>query len=443
MTGLSRRSFLGGSVALAGTSACPISISADNTQMVEARRFVDAIGICTHPNWRDTVWATADWESAFLRTGVKYTRGKIGSGPAARAALSDLRPLFARGIKICVTVPETRAGHFDLPATKAALDFLANEVGAQNLCGIESANEFNNPSRRTVNWAGELRRFQHWLHDQVRGTKAFDNVPLIAPSIWRRLPQDYHALGNLEPNVDRGCLHYYTGGRRPTVTAVPSRGIDGGRGIERSLRQSIADARSVAPNKPVWATEFGYAQRGPGAEGNANISEVAAAKYLIRGLFDMVGEGIEKIFIYALIDNAQQSPRRYHGLLDQALNARLSFHALARLMRLFTDDAVRSRGPPVDVVISGGAPSLKRWHFSKSNGESLLVMYQDVESYDLRSGRNAVVPSLPVRLAFANPVRNVEVFTPASKVTAQVVRTSVDSLIVPVSDDVTVVRISP
>jgi hypothetical protein len=443
MTRLSRRSFLGGSVALAGASACPISISADNKQMLEARRFVEAVGICTHPNWRDTVWATADWESALLRTGVKYTRGKIGSGPAARAALSDLRPLFARGVKICVTVPETRAGHFDLPATKAALDFLANEVGAQNLCGIESANEFNNPSRRTANWAGDLRRFQHWLHDQVRATRAFDDVPLIAPSIWRRLPQDYHALGNLEPHVDRGCLHYYTGGRRPTVTAIPSRGVEGGRGIERSLRQSIADARSVAPNKPIWATEYGYAQRGPGADANANISEVAAAKYLIRGLFDMVGEGLEKVFIYALIDNAQQSSRRYHGLLDQALNPRLSFHALARLMRLFADDADRSHVLPVEVVISGGAPSLKHWHFSKKNGESLLVMYQDIESYDLRSGRDVVVPSLPIRLVFAKPVRNVEVFTPASKVAAHEVRRSVESLIIPVTDDVTVVQVSP
>ncbi|WP_310467413.1 hypothetical protein [Sphingomonas sp.] len=416
--------------------------AANGGRVVEARRFVDALGICTHPNWRDTAWGNSDWEAAFLHTGVKFTRGKIGSGPAARAALKDLRKLFARGVKICVTVPEVVAGRFDLPATKAALDFLANEVGAQNLCGIESANEFNDRGR-PPDWAPQLRGFQHWLHRTVRANPAFDGIPLIGPSIWRRLPQDYLALGNLEPAVDRGCLHYYTGGRRPTWTAVPSRGMAGGRGIERSLRRSVADARVVAPTRPLWATEFGYAVRGPGADGQGNISEAAAAKYLVRGLFDLFGEGVEKIFIYALLDNARQSPRRYHGLLDGTLNARTSFDALHNLVTVFAESGSRPSAAPIALTVGNDAMAIKQWIFAQRDGTTLLAIYQDVDSYDLRAGRDVAVGAIPVELGLARTARRVEVYTPTFSPVAQSVHAAVRSVTVAVGDHVTVVKITP
>ena len=139
------------------------------------------------------------------------TRGKVGRGTGGKAAVADLQKLFVRGVKICATVSDQSSG-LDRVGTKTNIDFLANYVGAQNLSGIESANEFSNPSTRPPDWAAQLRSFHQWLYDTVRSYPSLSNVPSVAPSIWGRRTWDYTAFGNLEPKVDRGCLHYYTGG---------------------------------------------------------------------------------------------------------------------------------------------------------------------------------------------------------------------------------------
>jgi hypothetical protein len=221
MNFVSRRSFVGGGLALVGASALPLPAFGATVRAVRARSFVDMVGIVTHAHWGGTIWSTSDWESLFLETGVMNTRGKVGRGTGGKAAVADLQKLFTRGVKICATVSDQSSG-LDRVGTKTNIAFLANYVGAQNLSGIESANEFSNPSTRPADWAAQLRSFHQWLYDTVRANPAFNNVPIVAPSIWGRLTWDYAALGNLEPRVDRGCIHYYTGGRRPSIAGSPS-----------------------------------------------------------------------------------------------------------------------------------------------------------------------------------------------------------------------------
>lgn len=433
----SRRQFVGAGLALTAASALPMRAFAAAVPATPAKRFVDTVGICTHPHWRTTLWGSTDWESLFLETGVMHTRGKIGRGTGGKAAVADLQKLFSAGVKICATVADPK---LDRVATKANLDFLASHVGAQNLSGIESANEFNNPKTKPANWAAQLRDFQKWLRDTVRANSAFNNVPLVAPSIWGRLTWDYVELGNLEPNVDRGCMHWYTGGRRPSIAGSPStKNVEGGSGWY-TMADAIREAKVLAPTKRLYITEYGHPIAGPDSPLSGYvITETAAAKYMPRGLLDAFGEGVEKISIYSLIDDVNRS--KYHGLADRTLTPRLTFNAVKNLMALFRDAGSMTSAGSLDFSLSGLTSSIKQQLFQKSDGAFLLTMYQDVDSYDRANKRDTIVEPVLVGLSLAQAA-SIQLFTPTMGSGATKSVTNATALTIPVGDHVTVVKIT-
>ena len=436
---LDRRCFVGAGLALVGASAVPFPALAAVQRAVPANKFVDIVGICTHPNWNGAPWENSAWEAVFIDSGARHTRGKIGSGDSGKAALTHLERLFSRGVKICVTVADQEDG-LDRVGTKANIDFLVNAVGAQNINGIESANEYSNPSTAPADWATRLRDFHKWLYNTVRAKPELNAVPVIGPSIWGRQTNDYIKLGNLEPYVDRGCLHWYTGGRRPTRAGMPGRPAD----FTYSLADAIREAKVLAPTKPLWITEYGYPIAGPGTPlSSGNISETAAAKYLIRGLLDGFSEGVQKMNIYSLIDDLHRIPPRYHGLADGTLKRRLTFYALKNLLTLFRDAGTLTTPGSLDYSLGNATAVIKRQLFQKSDRTFLLTMYQDVDSYDRTRLRDTVVAPVTVRLNLAQMASKIEVFTPTTGQTVKQSVVNAKTLAIPVGDHVTVVKITP
>lgn len=433
---LDRRSFVGAGLAVAGVSAVPLPAFAAVRQAVPAKKFYDLVGICTHPERTGTIWQGTDWEPIFLEAGVRNTRGMVGSGATGQAALANLRPLFDKGVKICATVAE---GGLDRTATKANVDFLATTIGAQNISGIESANEYSNPSTRPADWVTRLREFHKWLYTLVRSKPALANVPVIGPSIWGRLTQDYIALGNLEPYIDRACLHWYTGGRRPSIAGMAGRPAD----FTYTMADAIREAKILAPTKPLWITEYGHPIAGPGTPlSNFTITEKAAARYIPRGLLGAFALGVERMNVYALIDDVHRDPPRYHGLLDGALQRRLTFFAVKNLMALFRDTGTLSSPGSLDYTLGNLTASIKRQLFQKSDRTFLLTMYQDVDSYDTAAKRDTDVPLILVRLNLAATASKIELFTPSSGPAAVQSVTNSKTLSIPVGDQVSVVKIT-
>ncbi len=438
MSFISRRSFVGGGLAVMGATALPLPAFGAAIRASRAGAFTNTVGIVTHAHWGGTIWSTTDWESLFLETGVMNTRGKIGRGTGGKAALADLQKLFSRGVKICATVADP---NLDRVATKANVDFLANSVGAQNLSGIESANEYSNPSTRPADWAAQLRSFHQWLYDTVKSNSALQNVPVVGPSIWGRLTWDYIELGDLEPKVDRGCLHYYTGGRRPSIAGSPSSRNALGSGTYYYMADAIREAKVLAPNKPMYITEYGHPINGPNSPLSGYIiTETAAAKYLPRGLLEGFGHGMEKMNIYSLIDDVQRS--KYHGLLDGSLNRRLTFHAVKNLMTLFADSSSMFTPGTLDYTLSNVSSNIKQQLFQKSDGSFLLTMYQDVDSYDRLNKRDTVVLPVSVGLNLGQAA-SIQTFTPSLGAGATKSVSNVSALTIPVGDHVTVVKITP
>jgi hypothetical protein len=429
---LSRRSFMYGSCALIGASSAALRGFNSASEVLRAKDFLESVGIATHPCWRNTIWGSSDWASRLVEAGVKNARGEIAHGASARAALPDLHALFAAGVKMCALISDPT---LDRGRALADVQFLADYVGAENVCGIEGPNEINNPRTRSPDWAPRLREFERWLHDTVRSSPHLSSVPIVAPSMWENVERDCIALGNLEPNIDRGCIHYYTGGRRPSRAAVSGGG-------DVSMFDALRTARITAPHKPLYATEFGF-NVAAGSRGLSPwvITQRAAAKYLMRGLLELFANGVQKTFIYSLLDDAKAN--EHYGLLDERLNPRMSFRALRNMMQLFVDEGDPPlTTQPLELNIEAHDPRLRQLLFRKSNS-FLLCMYLDVDSYDRRGLQDVNVAPSSVVLTLPQAAARIRVFTPLSSGTPSAILSDVRSATIPVSDDVKVVEIVP
>ncbi|HEY0164413.1 MAG TPA: hypothetical protein VGB39_03465, partial [Sphingomicrobium sp.] len=219
---------------------------------------------------------------------------------------------------------------------------------------------------------------------------------------------------------------------------------EGGGAGDYSITDALRDAAVVAPSKPIWITEYGYPVAGPGTPLSGHmITEPAAAKYLLRGLLDAFGLGVEKIYIYSLIDDVQRSPPRYHGLLDGNLRPRPSYHAVKNLMALFADGGRSFAPAALGYSLGNAGGSIRQQLFQKSDGSFLLTLYQDVDSYDRKSQRDLAVAPVPVPLTLTRAASRIEIYTPTTS--ARPVRTAANAaeLTIPVGDHVTVVKITP
>jgi hypothetical protein len=355
----------------------------------------------------------ANWQTPLIELGVKHTRSLLGTDPRVIAAM---QPLFAAGIKHCAMLHDSPTRP-DKTVSQQRLNFLVSSIGAQNIDCVEGPNELNG---KITDWAIVLRDYSAWMKTAVRAVPALDQAKLVAPSLIGFNTTDYEAVGNLEASVARSNLHYYPAGRVPSV----------------DFSRAIPAARITTP-EPIWATEFGY--RVPDASDPLSmwvVTERAAAKYTLRALFDMLAAGFERTYIYSLLNDDHKTQN--FGLLTTDLRKRPAYHALKNLMALFADEITTPTD--LDYTITGHNASTKQHLFQRSDGSYLLVLYQDVLSYnrttfeDIDPAPVNVTITLPASASFA-------VYQPTFGAGAAQSATGT-AITIPVEDHVSVVKVS-
>lgn len=397
------------SLALVTALAMPDAAWA-RTAAIPAGKFYNAIGINAH----GVLYPNNTWPQRLVELDIRNVRGRVGQ---STTFVSQLGAFFAQGGKITTNIVQSSNGTLDKVGAAKSLAFLKQNVGAQRVAGIEGPNEFNNTSTRPANWATVERDFIKWQHDTVRADATFNAVPLIAPSVWTRLVTDYKALGDLSQWVDKDCIHYYSGFRRPTLTGPTA----------YNMVQALRDASMLAPTKPIWMTETGWM-----TGGNVPMSPRAQAKYVLRDYFDAFGNGVEKIFDYQLMDD----DTNLYGLTDVSARPKLAFYALKNMAALVKDNAGGSG--VLDYTVSGAPSSLKQMLLQKSDGSFLLVLWLDVDSYNM-SLRRDIETKVPVTINLAQSM-TAEVYQPTFSATMQS-SGSGQSIPVFIGDEITVVRI--
>lgn len=383
--------------------------------------FVDSIGVNTHLTYFDTSYRDYGQVLAALQNlGVRHLRDGIEPGsPPQRDFLARLGSLgFRLQLILGRPVPD-RLGEY--------LGAVSDPSLLPAVQAVEGPNEYDLSG--DPDWAARLRGYQQRLFERVRSDPRLDGMRVIGPSLSQVASRE--SFGSVARFLDAGNIHPYAGGDPTSL---------GHLAYETSL------AARQSGSKPIQATELGYHNAVATAATHLPASEQAAAVYLPRALLDHFAFGIERSFVYELVDQRPDPGRSQHevslGLLRTDFTRKPVFAALRNLLRVL-QPAASGGGravPTRPLRFRGGGPELRRVLLRRGS-DVFLAVWRDVRVWDRfkRVPLAAESRRLTVRLGPRAP--GVEVYRPRLSARARVACGSAKRLRLQVGADVTVVRL--
>ncbi len=364
---------------------------AARVQVASAERFLDSVGVVTHVAYFDTAYAR--WPELVERLrelGVRNLRDDAYANPAAswrdwnrrylsaieRARRNGLRFLFALG-----------APGFAGGSAEQLVAAVATELrGAA--AALEAPNELDHFDG-TEGWEQRLRVYTRRLRELIDARPELRALPFVGPSFgsW----DGPASAGSLADWFDVCNAHPYPGG----LPANPAR-----------VALEIARLRPVcgSPTR-VWATEAGYHNALGARSAQPGVPEGIAAAYVPALLLEFFKDGIERTYLYELVDElpdpAGRDAERHYGLLRYDLTPKPAFVAVRNLLR--TVRAPRSEGGrarSAGISANVFAPrTVRSLLLRRSDGRAVVALWRTDPLWDPSRQRRLEVPVLRVRLA--------------------------------------------
>ncbi len=297
-----------------------------------ADAFVDSVGVATHFRYTGGAYRNGDALVAALRDlGVRHVRDGFPLDPPPEL-LAVLRQLPAAGLRAQFVL-----GSPDLPGT-APLPPASASLAALQAAGVrdvveslESPNEWDTKSR-DGDYVAQLLRFNGELRAAVDASPDYRGVPIVGPSTGRR--QHVADLKGFADLVDIANLHNYAAGGTP----------------EEGLQGELARARAVAPGKPLYVTETGYHTALNQTDRQKPVSERAKAVYLPRTLLEDFAAGVDRTYLYQLVDSkpdpGDADQEQHFGLLRSDLSRTPAYEAVRGLLAAVADPAPAGAAAP-------------------------------------------------------------------------------------------------
>jgi hypothetical protein len=361
-----------------------------------AQAFVDSIGVATHLRYLDTAYKHYDKliKPRLKELGVQHIRDGFGLGDGGtRQKLRDLATLGIRS----TLVMDPRNGMTPPEAVEIAKSVIPSVEA------IEGPNEWDvNPK---LSYAGQgfpegVRQFHTELYVAIKRDADINRLPVISPSLAR--PNNAAKIENIL--CDLGNMHSYAGGNEPTA------GLDA---------KYIPRAKQMCRSRPIVATECGWHNAVTG-KAQAGIPVQVAGKYVSRLYLEYFKRGIQRAFIYELIDerkNASNSEDNF-GLLYSNGAPKPSFTALKNLIALLKDSSNRFEPRTFSYSLSDRSKDLHHSLFQKHNGSFYLVLWQELPSFDQRTKKVKTIPDRSLTLTFQTPIRQAKLYNPMKSATA-------------------------
>jgi hypothetical protein len=189
-------------------------------------------------------------------------------------------------------------------------------------------------------------------------------------------------------------LHFYYNNYPPDLNYVPGstpgpnagggpcmKNTEGGSDCFPGLRYQMDNVQADGPGKPIWITETGYVTSGlatsPGQ--SQYVPAQYEPAYYVREVLWALNNGVPRVYFYALIDD----PSGAFGLVDQSLQPKPAFYALANLIHLMTDTGTWNGAPEsLNYSLAGGDSFLMHSLFQKTDGTFYLALWLAASDWD-------------------------------------------------------------
>ena len=404
------------------------------TLPMDARAFVDTIGVNTHLFYVDTSYGDYALVRRRLRElGIRHIRDGLDPGrtPAFFERVNDLA---AAGIKS--TLIACRVEPPGVPWTTYVKD--AKTRVRSSLDALEGVNEPDLVAAGR-DWISSARGCQRKLYRQATGS-AFGpplRVPVLGPSIQAANIQRF---GDISDRADGAAVHPYPGGMRPSRP---------GPYASAAHLVGVREHQFGGAHAPVYATETGYHDALNTTSTHPPASQRAISIYLPRLLLEHARAGFKRTFVYELVDERPDPARAdvelNYGLFESDWSYKPSATALRNMIALLDSPRRSPRGrlrysvsKTVDPDGPGSRGVVNDMLLQKADGSYWLALWQDSTVWDENARTDIHNPGAAVRVTLGRRM-TLSKYRPARGLAASRSRTA-RSITADVGDDVLLIK---
>ena len=398
-----------------------------------ANSFIDSIGVVAHLNYTDTSYIQYNniVKPRLKELGVRHIRTFVS--PKDLKTQSKLKELATLGIKSNLVMDPEKL------SLAEAVNLVKN-LGKSVVESVEGPNEWNAKINLKNEYKGKnfpegLENYQNDFYSVIKSNSATAHLPVLAPSIaaGNKLTVSIEQLGKV--NCDINNMHSYPGGKMPSTKSLEFTFIP-------------HTKKTCGENKPLIASETGYHTTINDPNG---VSEKAAGKYTPRLLLEYFNRGIERTYVYELMNkrhDSSSSVRKFNwGLLRADGSPKKEFIATRNLIDILEepneqtskDFALKS----LDYTLKGNTENINHTLLQKKDGRFYLILWQEVPSYDLKTKTNINVPYRNLKLVLNTKISKAAIYKPNMKNTAVKTHTNPEEISIGVPDYLLMVELTP
>ena len=370
----------------AGPTASAAGRSGSVDAPFSADAFVDSVGVNTHITYTDTIYAKnfSLVNDTLKDLGVRHIRDGCYSGWHGVNEL-DVSVM-------CLPEVTTKGRKLDFSQLEPQLHIAHDNI--TRLLAVEGPNEYDLSGDQF--WALMLQSYQRLLGNLSSVLLAPRKVPVIAPSMGHG-PQNARSIctGADVKYCDRANMHSYPGGGPPI------------NGLMENMQRNAWVVTD--PTRKIWATETGYhtATRQYPVREQLGVDEATQGKYTPRLLLLYFAWGVERTFLYELLDQSpdtnRSNPESDYGLVRNDFTWKPAATAIKSLLGLLGEPGQEAFKPaPLAATFAAPLPALFNYTvLGKSSGIYFVAVWLEAESYDVQTQTPIAVA--PQKVTFMCP----------------------------------------
>ncbi|GJM64149.1 LamG-like jellyroll fold domain-containing protein [Persicobacter diffluens] len=388
------------------------SLSAIAQQAVTPRTgfdFVESIGICTHFSFRGQPYVDRFDTVAHVlgNSGIRYIRDRaISDNQQGKDHVEYLYNTY--GIKTVAVFP-WRSPYKSFDEVDNKLNSLVDY--SDMIIAIEGANEADHSAKDynvPEGWTDDLQENHTYLYNAVKNHEAteINSKPVLAPS--PTFPNRVPWMGPMNDKSDHYNIHSYHGTRYPEYADSHF----------FNYFIKTAEANPDDPNTAdnMWSTESGFHNEIGYQHSNPNgVHEESEGYYLPRMLAHYFNNGIQRTFIYELMDHKSPDPRDAQddfGIVRFDMSYTPAYIAVRNLIKIIEEDEQHTNITPLDIEIEGADDDTYTTLLQKSDGTYYLMIWNAGDNYDFDTRSFVTSSERAVKVKFASAQPRINLYNP-------------------------------